>query len=166
MAIKAPIKIIAVGKLREPFWKAAQEEYAKRLQTFTTRLEIIEVSDEATPDDASPAQENIGREREAERILAKIAPRDYVIALDGSRGKSLTSPDFAAHLENVLASGTAPGFTFVIGGSLGLHETVIERADLLLSFGAFTYPHQMMRIILLEQLFRAGKISAGQAYHK
>lgn len=166
MALKAPIKIVAVGKLREPFWKAAQEEYAKRLQSFATKLEIVEVADEPTPDDASPAQENIGREREAERILAKLGERSYVIALDGSRGKSLTSPAFAAHLENCLASGTAPGFVFVIGGSLGLHETVIERADFLLSFGAFTYPHQMMRVILLEQLFRAGKISAGQAYHK
>ncbi|MBC7806071.1 MAG: 23S rRNA (pseudouridine(1915)-N(3))-methyltransferase RlmH [Akkermansiaceae bacterium] len=160
------MKIIAVGKLREPFWKAAQEEYAKRLQSFTTRLEIIEVSDEATPDDASPAQENIGRERESERILTKITPRDYVVALDGPRGKSLTSPAFAAHLETLLASSAATGFVFVIGGSLGLHENVIGRADLLLSFGMFTYPHQMMRVILLEQLFRAGKISTGQAYHK
>lgn len=166
MAIKAPIKIVAVGKLREPFWKAAQEEYSKRLQSFTTRLEIIEVADEATPDEASPAQESIGREREAERILAKVGERSYIIALDGSRGKSLTSPAFAVHLETLLATSATSTFTFVIGGSLGLHETVLERADFLLSFGSFTYPHQMMRVILLEQLFRAGKISAGQAYHK
>jgi 23S rRNA (pseudouridine1915-N3)-methyltransferase len=166
VAIKAPVKIICVGKLREPFWKAAQEEYVKRLQSFTTRLEIIEVADEATPDDASPAQENIGREREAERILARIGERNYVIALDGSHGKTFTSPAFAAHLETLLASGVATSYVFIIGGSLGLHETVIERADLSLSFGQFTYPHQMMRAILLEQLFRAGKISAGQAYHK
>lgn len=166
MAIKAPVKIIAVGRLREPFWKAAQEEYGKRLQTFTTKLEIVEVADEATPDDASAAQEHLGREREADRILAKVGDRSFVIALDGSQGKSMTSPAFAAHLESLLASGDAANFVFVIGGSLGLHESVLQRADLLLSFGAFTYPHQMMRVILLEQLFRAGKISAGQAYHK
>ena len=164
--MKCPIRIIAVGKLREPFWKDAVAEYAKRLQSFTTRLDLIEVADEATPDDASPAQEMSGREREGERILARIGERDHVIALDGSRGESFTSPAFAARLENLLAGGTASGFMFVIGGSLGLAGSVLARADLLLSFGTFTYPHQMMRVILLEQLFRAGKISAGQAYHK
>ncbi|MBC8143097.1 MAG: 23S rRNA (pseudouridine(1915)-N(3))-methyltransferase RlmH [Armatimonadetes bacterium] len=162
---KAAVKIIAVGKLRESYWKAAQEEYAKRLQAFTTRLEIVEVGDEPTPDDASPAQETAGRDREAERILAKIVPRDFVIALDGT-GKIFTSPAFATHLETLLAEGVASNFVFVIGGSLGLADAVRERADLLLSFGAFTYPHQQMRIMLLEQLFRAGKISAVQAYHK
>ena len=159
------MKIIAVGKLREPFWKAAQSEYVKRLAAFTTRLDIVEVADEPIGDNASPAQETAVRDKEAERILAKIADRDYVIVLDG-RGESFTSPAFAVYLESLLGAGSASGFVFVVGGSLGLAAPVIARANLSLSFGAFTYPHQLMRVVLLEQLFRAGKISAGQAYHK
>lgn len=166
MAAKPQVKILAVGKLREPFWKAAQEEYTKRLTGYTSRIEVVEVADEASPDDASTAQEAAVRLREAERLLAKISERDYVIALDGTHGKVFTSPAFAAHLETLAANGDASAFVFVIGGSLGLHESVRTRANLLLTFGSFTYPHQMMRVILLEQLYRASKIARGEAYHK
>lgn len=164
--MKPALRIVAVGKLREPFWAAAQDEYVKRLRTHSTRLEIVEVADEPTPDDAAPAQEGTTRDREAERILSRLLPRDYVIALDGTRGTSFTSPAFAAQLQTLLATGTTSGFTFIIGGSLGLSDAVLSRANLLLSFGAFTLPHQLMRVVLLEQLFRAAKITAGQAYHK
>jgi len=165
MSSKPAITIIAVGKLRESYWRDAEAEYRKRLGAHTTKLTIVEVADEPTPDDASAAQEETIRRREGERILAQIGDKDYAVALDLG-GKTLDSVAFAAHLERATAERGASRFTFVIGGSLGLHEAVLARADLRLTFGAFTYPHQMMRIILLEQLFRAGKINRGEAYHK
>jgi 23S rRNA (pseudouridine1915-N3)-methyltransferase len=165
MPSKPAITLIAVGKLRESYWRDAEAEYRKRLGAYTTKLTVVEIADEPTPDDASSAQEESIRRREGERILAQIGDRDYAIALDRG-GKSLDSVTFAAHLERATAQGAASRFAFIIGGSLGLHETVLTRADLTLNFGAFTYPHQLMRIILLEQLFRAGKINRGETYHK
>jgi 23S rRNA (pseudouridine1915-N3)-methyltransferase len=166
MAAKPQVRIIVVGRLRERYWQDAEAEYRKRLTSYTTRLEILEVSDEPTPDDASPAQEQAIRQKESERLLAKIGEREYVVALDGGRGKAYTSSTFAAHLEKVLADGGHSVLTFVIGGSLGLHETLLARADLTLSFGAFTFPHQLMRVLLLEQIYRAFKIQRGEPYHK
>jgi 23S rRNA (pseudouridine1915-N3)-methyltransferase len=165
MAARQQVSIVAVGRLREKFWKDAEAEYVKRLTTYTSKITVVEVADEPTPDDASAAQEETIRERESERILAKVGPRDYVIVLDRT-GKSFDSPGFAAHLERVAADGEASALSFVIGGSLGLHASVLERANLVLSFGAFTFPHQLMRVILLEQLYRAAKIQRGEAYHK
>ena len=165
MPSKPAITVVAVGKLREAFWRDAEAEYRKRLGAHTTRLRIVEVADEPTPDDASPAQEEATRKREGDRILAAIGERDYVIALDRG-GVSMDSVAFAEHLERMTATGEASAFTFVIGGSWGLHATVLARANLTLTFGTFTYPHQLMRVILLEQLFRAGKIARGEAYHK
>jgi 23S rRNA (pseudouridine1915-N3)-methyltransferase len=165
MAARFALTVLAVGRLREKFWQDAEAEYKKRLGSYTTKLNVIEVSDEPTPDDASPAQEELIRRREGERLLAKIGDREYVVVLD-REGRSLDSPRFAAHLERTVAEGGASSFVFVIGGSLGLHETVLSRADLHISFGAFTYPHQLMRIILLEQLYRAFKINRGEPYHK
>lgn len=166
MAAKPQVTVIGVGRLREKYWQDAQAEYVKRLSGYTSRLAVVEVADEPTPDAASPAEEENIRRREAERLLAKVGERDYLIALDGTLGRTLTSPQFAAHLERAAAEGGASAFAFVIGGSLGLHESVLERADLALSFGAFTYPHQLMRVILLEQLYRAAKIQRGEPYHK
>jgi 23S rRNA (pseudouridine1915-N3)-methyltransferase len=165
MAAKYGVTIVAVGRLREKFWQDAEAEYWKRLTSYTSKLTIAEVADEPTPDAASPAQEAAIRAREGERIRAKIGERDYVIALDRA-GRALDSPGLAAHLEQTAASGQASAFTFIIGGSLGLDDTTLARADLLLSFGAFTYPHQFMRVILLEQLYRAAKIQRGEPYHK
>jgi 23S rRNA (pseudouridine1915-N3)-methyltransferase len=165
MAARPQMSIVAVGRLREAFWKDAEAEYVKRLTAYTSKLNVVEVADEPTPDNASPAQEETIREREAERILAKVGARDYVTALDRT-GRAFDSPGFAAYLERVTADGEASALTFVIGGSLGLHTSVLDRANLVLSFGAFTYPHQLMRIVLLEQLFRAAKIQRGEAYHK
>ena len=166
MAAKPQVKIVAVGRLRERHWQEAEAEYRKRLGAYTSRLEIIEVADEPTPDDASPAQEATIRQREAERILARLSEREYVIVLDGSRGRSFTSPAFAAHLERIAAEEGRSALAFVIGGSLGLDESVLARADLLLSFGAFTLPHQLMRVVLLEQVYRAARIVRREPYHK
>jgi 23S rRNA (pseudouridine1915-N3)-methyltransferase len=166
MAAKPQVRVIVVGKLRERYWQDAEAEYRKRLTSYTTRLEVLEVADEPTPDDASPAQEQTIRQKEAERLLSKIGEREYVVALDGSQGKSYSSPAFAAHLEKVLAEGGQSVLTFIIGGSLGLHETLLARADLAVSFGAFTFPHQLMRVLLLEQMYRAFKIQRGEPYHK
>lgn len=165
MAARPQMSIVAVGRLREAFWKDAEAEYVKRLTAYTSKLSVIEVADEPTPDNASSAQEETIQQREAERILSKVGGRDYVIALDRT-GRSFDSPGFATHLERVTADGEASSLTFVIGGSLGLHTSVLDRANLLLSFGTFTYPHQLMRVVLLEQLFRAAKIQRGEAYHK
>lgn len=165
MSSKPAVTILAVGKLRERYWLDAQAEYRKRLGLFTTRITILEVADEPTPDAASPAQEESVRKREADRLLAQIGDRDYVIALDRG-GKTFDSPTFAAYLDQATARGDASAFTFVIGGSLGLHASVLDRANLLLTFGAFTFPHQLMRVILLEQVYRAFKIQRGEPYHK
>ncbi|MBC8104481.1 MAG: 23S rRNA (pseudouridine(1915)-N(3))-methyltransferase RlmH [Cytophagales bacterium] len=166
MAAKPQVKVVSVGRLREPFWRDAQAEYQKRLGAYTTRLEVAEVADEPTPEDASPAQEVAIRQKEAERLLTRIGEREYVIALDSSRGKAFTSPEFAAHLERCFAEGGQSALTFVIGGSLGLHQSLLTRADLIVTFGAFTFPHQLMRVLLLEQLYRAFKIQRSEPYHK
>lgn len=166
MAAKPQVRLLVVGRLRERYWQDAEAEYRKRLTAYTTRLEILEVTDEPTPDDASLAQEQTTRQKEAERLLLKITDREYVIALDGTQGKAFTSPGFAGHLEKVLTDGAHSTLTFVIGGSLGLHDSLLSRADLIVSFGAFTFPHQLMRVLLLEQMYRAFRIQSGQPYHK
>jgi 23S rRNA (pseudouridine1915-N3)-methyltransferase len=165
MAAKPQVKIVAVGRLRERHWLDAEAEYRKRLTSYTAKLTVAEVADEPTPDDASLAQEETIRQKEGERLLTHIGPRDYVIALDRS-GRSFDSPGFAAHLDRITAEEGASTLTFIIGGSLGLNAPVLDRADLILSFGAFTYPHQLMRVILLEQFYRAAKIQRGEPYHK
>ena len=159
------MKVIAVGKLRETFWQEAQAEYVKRLTGYTSRIEIVEVADEPTPENPTPAQSEPVLQREGERILAKIGVREYIVAL-AINGQLWDSPKFAAHLEQTATDGTASALTFIVGGSLGLHKSVIERADLCLSFGAMTLPHQLARIVLLEQLYRAAKIQRGENYHK
>lgn len=158
------VTIVAVGRLRETFWKDAEAEYLKRLSGHMSKIAVAEIPDEPTPEDASEAQEEAIRQKEGTRILAQLGERDYVIALDRT-GKTFNSLTFAAHLERLATEGNS-AFAYVIGGSLGLHSSVLTRADLLLSFGAFTYPHQLMRVILLEQLYRASKISRGENYHK
>jgi 23S rRNA (pseudouridine1915-N3)-methyltransferase len=166
MTGKPQITLLCVGKLKETFWKDAEAEYLKRLQSYTTKITVIEIPDEPTPENASVATEAQISEREGEKILAKIAKtseRAYIIALD-SQGKQFDSITLATHLESVLLSHSE--FVFVIGGSLGLSESVREKAHLILSFGKFTLPHQLMRVVLLEQIFRAGKIGRGESYHK
>lgn len=157
------IRIIAVGKLKEAYFSDAAAEYSKRIGRFT-KVETVQIPDRRIPDRASVAQERQVLEQEGEDILAKIAPQDYVVALC-VEGKKLDSPAFAEKLSALALSGKST-VTFVIGGSLGLSDTVKRRADLRLSFSDMTFPHQLMRVILLEQVYRAFKILANETYHK
>lgn len=157
------IHIIAVGKLKERFWKDAVKEYEKRLGKYC-RLQISEIPDEKAPESLSASQEEEVKRREGDRILRAIREGDYCIALV-IQGESLTSEDLAARLDR-LAIGGRSNITFVIGGSLGLSREVLARADMYLSFSSFTFAHQLMRVILLEQLFRSFKIIKGEPYHK
>lgn len=165
VAAKPQMTLLCVGKLRERFWQEAQAEYTKRLTAYSTKITVVEVADEPSADNASLADEESVRKREADRLLSRIGERDFVVVCDGSRGQAFMSERFAHRLEQAATDG-ASAWTFVIGGSLGLHETVLERANLAVSFGAFTFPHQLMRVVLLEQLYRAAKINRGEAYHK
>jgi 23S rRNA (pseudouridine1915-N3)-methyltransferase len=157
------IQVVAVGKLKEKYWVGAIEEYSKRLSPYA-RLDIRELPDEKTPDAMSPAEEEQVKAREGERILAALKPDSHVIAL-AIDGETWTSEQLAAHLDKQAVYGGG-SIAFIIGGSLGLAPTVLARADKLLSFGRMTYPHQLMRVILLEQIYRAFKINRGEPYHK
>ena len=157
------ITILAVGKIKESFYREALSEYQKRLSRYC-RLEIIEVADEPAPEKASPAQEDAIREKEAGRILKRLRDGSFVITLEIT-GKKYDSEKFAKKLENLGLSGKSQ-LVFIIGGSLGLHPSVSERADLKLSFSDMTFPHQLMRVILAEQIYRAFRIINGQPYHK
>lgn len=157
------ITVIAVGKIKEGYLQAAIGEYAKRLQKYC-KLSVIEVEDEKTPDKAGEALNNQIREKEAVRILAAVSREAYVITLEIG-GRSFDSPGFADFIDKLGVRGTSH-IQFIIGGSLGLHHTVSARADLALSFSAMTFPHQLMRVILLEQIYRGYRIMAGEPYHK
>lgn len=157
------VKIIAIGKLKEKYLKDGIAEYGKRMSRFA-KFEIVELADEKTPDNASAAQNQQIMEKEGERILAKISERDYVIVL-AIEGKQLSSAAFS----KVIADATLRGYSdivFVIGGSLGLADKVKKRANLRLSFGLLTLHHQLMRLVLSEQIYRAFMIQQGSPYHK
>ncbi len=157
------IRIICVGKIKESFYRDAVAEYQKRLSRYV-KIQVVECADEKTPEDASPAEKTRIINREGERILSKIRERDHVIAL-AIKGKSLTSEEFSEMIGRCMLDGTGT-IDFIIGGSLGLSEAVLRRADLSLSFSAFTFPHQLMRVILAEQIYRAFRILCGEPYHK
>ncbi len=157
------ITIIAVGKLKEKYWKQAIAEYEKRLTAYT-KVEIIEVPDEKAPENMSDKEIEQVKEKEGQRILAKIKPQSTVITLE-IQGKMLSSEGLAKELDQRMTQG-ASDFTFVIGGSNGLHQDVMKRSNFALSFSKMTFPHQMMRVVLLEQVYRAFKINRGEAYHK
>jgi len=157
------ITIIAVGKIKESYLKEGINEYIKRLRRFCN-IDIIEVADQQAPESLSPAQEEQVRETEGESILKKIKPGSTVIALD-VRGISLDSVEFADKINNYAISGNSH-ITFIIGGSLGLHNNVLKAANERLSLSRMTFPHQLTRLILLEQIYRAFKIINGEPYHK
>ncbi len=157
------ITIAAVGKVKESSFREMINEYSKRLGRYV-RLEIIEVQDEKTPDNASEALEDKIKYIEGERLLSHIKEDSYVIAL-AIEGKQLSSTQLAAEIERLTIKGVSH-ITFVIGGSLGLHDRVLERADFSLSFSKMTFPHQLMRVILLEQIYRSCRIINGEPYHK
>ena len=157
------ITILCVGKIKEKYFTGAIEEYSKRLSRYC-KLEIIEVADEKTPDGASEALEEQIKAKEAERILSTIKDNTLVCTLE-IMGKRLTSEAFADWINQAAISGKS-SICFVIGGSLGLHESVTKRADYHLSFSDMTFPHQLMRVILSEQIYRAFRIISGEPYHK
>ena len=157
------ITIICVGKIKEDFYRKAVSEFEKRLSRYC-KLEIIEVQDEKTPDKAPEAVNLQIKEKEGERLLAHIRDDAYVIAL-AIQGNELSSEQLAARISQLALNGKSH-IIFVIGGSLGLSDAVLKRADYQLSFSPMTFPHQLMRVILLEQIYRAFKINAGEPYHK
>lgn len=157
------ITILAVGKIKEKFYREAIEEYTKRLSRYG-RVEILEVADEKTPDKAGAAEERQIKEKEGERLLKYVHDTDYVCAL-AIEGQQLDSVELSEKLDALGVSGTS-SIVFVIGGSLGLSGQVLKRADYKLSFSKMTFPHQLMRVILLEQIYRSFRIIHGEPYHK
>lgn len=157
------ITVITVGKIKEKYLKDAIAEYSKRLSRYC-KLEILEVADEKTPDGASEIVEENIREKEGERILKLIKEDAYVITLEIS-GKMLTSEELADRIETLGIQGKSH-LVFVIGGSIGLGREVLRRSDYALSFSKMTFPHQLMRVILLEQIYRSYRIINEEPYHK
>lgn len=157
------ITVIAVGKIKEKFYREAVAEYEKRLSRYC-KLEIIQVEDEKTPDKAGTAVEAEIKRKEAERIMKYIREDAYVVTLE-IQGKMYDSEEFASEIEKLATQGNSH-IQFIIGGSLGLHEEICKKADRAVSFSKMTYPHQLMRVILLEQVYRAYRIINGEPYHK
>ena len=157
------ITILCVGKVKEKFYREAIDEFTKRLSRYC-KLEIVEVSDEKTEEQASETEIRLVKEKEGERILKNIKDDAYVIALCID-GKQLDSEELSEKIENLGIQGTSHIY-FVIGGSLGLADEVVRRANFKLSFSKMTFPHQLMRVILLEQIYRAYRIMNKEPYHK
>ena len=157
------INIVCVGKIKEKYLKLGIDEFKKRLSKYC-KLEIIELEDEKAPENLSDKEMLMIKEKEGKKILSKIKDNSYVIAL-AIDGKNLSSEELAETI-NKLGERGVSNITFVIGGSLGLSDEVLSRADYKLSFSKMTFPHQLMRLILLEQVYRAYRINNGEPYHK
>ncbi|GAA0501901.1 23S rRNA (pseudouridine(1915)-N(3))-methyltransferase RlmH [Salinibacillus aidingensis] len=157
------ISLITVGKLKEKYLKQGIAEYTKRLGPYTN-IEIVELPDEKAPENLSAAEEEEVKRKEGQRILNKISTDTYVFTLE-IKGKQLTSEQLSQKIDELTTYGKSK-IAFVIGGSLGLSEEVMERSDMALSFSKMTFPHQLMRLILLEQVYRAFKILRNEPYHK
>lgn len=157
------IKIVCVGKLKEKYFKDGIAEYVKRMSRFA-KVKIVQVPDEKAPEKLSPAEMEQVKEIEGKRILDKIKDKEYVY-VTAIKEKERTSEAFAKELSNLTTYGHSD-ITFVIGGSLGTSDAVNKRADDLISFGKFTMPHQLMRLVLIEQIYRAFMINSGSPYHK
>ncbi|MCI5604463.1 MAG: 23S rRNA (pseudouridine(1915)-N(3))-methyltransferase RlmH [Clostridia bacterium] len=156
------ITVICVGKIKEKYFTAAIDEYSKRLSRFV-KLNIIEVADEKIPDNASEKEMNQIKEKEGSKILSKLPPNSFIITLC-IEGKEFSSEELAKKIADV--SMTSSSITFIIGGSLGLSDSVKAKSKLRLSFGRMTLPHQLMRVVLLEQIYRTFKINNNESYHK
>lgn len=157
------ITLLTVGKIKEKYLRDGIAEYAKRLSRYC-RLEMIEVADEKTPDRASAAEEQQIKELEGTRLMKNIRDSDYVIAL-AIDGRMLDSVELSGKIESLGVQGKS-SIVFAVGGSLGLSDEVLKRADYKLSFSKMTFPHQLMRMILLEQVYRSYRIMHGEPYHK
>ncbi|WP_411739324.1 23S rRNA (pseudouridine(1915)-N(3))-methyltransferase RlmH [Peribacillus sp. S4] len=157
------ITIITVGKLKEKYLKQGIAEYTKRLSSYAN-IELVEVLDEKAPENLSTADMDIVKQKEGERILAKVSPDTYVITLE-INGKQLTSEQLATHMDQLATYGKSK-IAFIIGGSLGLGTEVLSRSDYALSFSKMTFPHQLMKLVLVEQIYRAFRINRNEPYHK
>ncbi len=157
------IDIIAVGKIKEKYINLGIAEFVKRLSSYC-KLNITEIPDQPTPDNASHAEELAIKDKEGEKILSKIKDQSYVIAL-AIEGKMLSSEQLAKEMDKLAISGNSH-ITFIIGGSLGLSDLILKKAHQKLSFSKMTFPHQLMRLILLEQIYRGFRIIRGEPYHK
>ena len=157
------ITILCVGKIKEKFYTDAIKEYSKRLGRYS-KLEVVEVADEKTAEQASDKEIAIVKDKEGQRILSNIKDDGFVICL-AIDGKMLDSVELSKYIDNLKVKGTSHIY-FVIGGSLGLSDEVLSRADFKLSFSKMTFPHQLMRVILLEQIYRSFRISNNEPYHK
>ena len=157
------VDIVTVGKVKEKFYREAIEEFAKRLSKYC-KLQIIEVADEKTPDGASLALEEQIKAKEAEKLLKIIKEEAFVFTLEIG-GKKFDSVGFSNKIEDLGIQGKSH-IQFVIGGSLGLHKSVLDKSDFAISFSDMTFPHQLMRVILLEQIYRAFRIMNNEPYHK
>ncbi|MDE1548507.1 23S rRNA (pseudouridine(1915)-N(3))-methyltransferase RlmH [Jeotgalibaca caeni] len=153
------IKIITVGKLKEKYLKQGIAEYTKRLGSYC-KLEIIEVADEKAPENLSDKEMEMVKDKEGERILAKVSDQSYVFAL-AINGKQYDSVEFANKIERLGITGKS-NLTFIIGGSLGLSKNVLKRANEEISFGKLTFPHQLMRLVLVEQIYQAVRVNKGE----
>ena len=157
------VTVICVGKLKEKYWRDAIQEYSKRLSRYM-KLEIIELADEKAPETMCPAQEAEVKEKEGQRILKNVKEDAFVVAL-AVEGKMLSSEELAEFMAKKGVGGVSH-MVFIIGGSLGLSAAVMQRADFALSFSKMTFPHQMMRVVLLEQIYRSERIQRNEPYHK
>ena len=157
------INIVCVGKIKEKYLKLGIDEFKKRLSKYC-KLEIIELEDEKAPENLSDKEMLMIKEKEGKKILSKIKDNSYVIAL-AIDGKNLSSEELAETINKLGVRGIS-NITFVIGGSLGISDEVLSIADYKLSFSKMTFPHQLMRLILLEQVYRAYRINNGEPYHK
>ncbi len=157
------ITLVSVGKLKEKYLKQGIQEYMKRLSAYA-KVDIVEVADEKAPENMSDAEMLEVKRKEGERILSHISQDTYVITLE-INGKMLSSEQLAAKMDELATYGKSK-IAFVIGGSLGISEDVQKRSDLALSFSKMTFPHQVMRLVLLEQVYRAFRINRGEPYHK
>lgn len=157
------ITVITVGKIKEKYLRDAIGEYSKRLSKYC-KLEILEVADEKIPENAGENLENQIRDKEGDRILKYVKEDAYVITLE-ILGKQLTSEELSSKIENLGVQGVSH-IVFIIGGSIGLGKDVMKRSDYALSFSKMTFPHQLMRVILLEQIYRSYRIMNGEPYHK
>ncbi len=157
------ITIVSVGKLKEKYLKQGIAEYVKRLGAYA-KVEEVEVPDEKAPENLSAADMELVKQKEGDRILAKIGADDYVISLE-IKGEMITSEQLASKIDKLTTYGNSK-LVFVIGGSLGLSNDVQQRSNYALSFSKMTFPHQLMRLVLLEQVYRAFRIKRGEPYHK
>lgn len=157
------IRIIAVGKIKEKFMQEGIKEYSKRLSRYCN-LEIIEVDDEKAPDNLSEKEMEQIKQKEGEKILSKIPSNSYIITLE-IKGKQLSSEELSEKIESLMIEGISD-ITFIIGGSLGLSKEISQKSNFKLSFSKMTFPHQLMRVVLLEQIYRGFRIMRNEPYHK